>query len=413
MIAPLAARALRHARRFPRPFWVLMLADALHGAGAGLFVPYWALYLTTERGASGAQAGALLALAGGVGLVGAPVGGLAADRIGRRPSLLIAGTGIGVGLILYGSLSSLVWIAVLTPFWAVMSDITSPAVSAAIADLVEPDLRAEAYGLRRQLHNMTFALGPPLGGLLVLALPMRWLFILAGLSALAATAAVAAGYPETRPERAAHEGPPRLRDAARDRRLLALAAGLGVVTMVYVQFDGVLGVFLHEERGYSLAAWGLVFGLNPILIGALQYPVARWAGRRSPRAMLALGALLMGLALFVLWPASPLVLLVAAVVVLTVGEMLQGPIGSTVAADLAPPHLRGSYEGIVDLAFAVSYAPAVLVGLWLVGAGHGEVMLAAALPLALVAAVCFLPVPRKPTGADPLAPVPVEAARPA
>jgi predicted MFS family arabinose efflux permease len=404
------SRARAHAGRFPRPFWVLVGAGAVGSLGAGLFVPYWALYLTDSLGASGAQAGALLALAGGMGLIGAPLGGVLADRVGRRPMLLFSLAGSGLGLILYGSLSSLLAIAILTPFFAIMSDLAGPAISAAIADLVEPELRTEAYGLRRQANNLTFALGPPLGALLALGLSLRWLFVFAGIAGLAFLAVIWLAFPETRPARGHGERPVRLREALRDRVLLALALGTGVGIMVYSQFDSVLGVFLHEERGYALATWGAVFGINPILVGLLQYPVARWAGSRSPRAMLALGTLLQGAALFVLWPASGLPLLIGAIVVLTVGEMLLSPVASALAAALAPARLRGSYEGVVDLAFAVSWAPGVLVGLWLVGAGQGELMLVAALPLALLGALCFLPLPRRPVPVDEVLPVQAEAA---
>jgi len=403
------ARARLHARRFPRPFWLLIAANAVASLGAGLFVPYWALYLTESLGASGAQAGALLAVAGGMGLVGAPLGGLLADRIGRRPMLLFATAGSAIGLILYGSLESLLAIAILTPFWAIMSDLGAPAISAAIADVVEPDLRTEAYGLRRQAGNIMFALGPPLGALLALGLSLRWLFVFAGIAGLLALALVWAGFPETRPARGALDGTPRLREALGDRLLLALALGTGVGILIYTQFDSVLGVFLHDERGYSIAAWGAVFGINPILVGLTQYPVARWAGRRSPRAMLALGTLLQGLALFVLWPASPLTLLIVAIVVLTIGEMLLSPVASALAAALAPPRLRGSYEGIVDMAFAVSWAPGVLVGLWLVGLGRGELMLVMALPLAVLGALCFVPLPRRPVPVEDVLPVSAEA----
>jgi MFS family permease len=266
-------------------------------------------------------------------------------------------------------------------------------VAAAIADLVEPELRTEAYGLQRQVGSVAFALGPPVGALLTLGLPLRALWLVGGVAGLGALAVVWRGLPETRPERGEHEPPPRLRVAARDRRLLALALGAGLATIVYVQFDAVLGVFLHRDRGYALAAWGFLFGINPILIGLLQYPVARWAGRHSPRAMLALGAVLQGAALFSLWPWSGVPLLVAAIGVLTLGEMIMAPVASATAARLAPPHLRGSYEGVTAVALAASYAPGTFIGLWLVGAGHGELMLVLALPLALAAALCFARLP--------------------
>lgn len=94
-------------RRFPRVFWILVAADAARALGSGLWVPYWALYLTQELDASGAQAGALIAVAGGMGLVGAPFGGYLADRIGRRPTILL-GLAIGsAGMLAYGTASSL------------------------------------------------------------------------------------------------------------------------------------------------------------------------------------------------------------------------------------------------------------------------------------------------------------------
>lgn len=397
--------------RFPRVFWILVAADAARALGSGLWVPFWALYLTQELDASAAQAGALIAVAGGMGLVGAPLGGYLADRIGRRPTILL-GLAIGsAGMLAYGTASSLLLLALITPLWAVSSDIESPATSAAIADLVEPRLRVEAFGLKRQAQNVFFALGPALGAAITVALSMRWLFIVAGLATAIFFLIVLVAVPETRVAAEDGEGRVHFGVALRDRTLLLLAVGTGLGTIVYVQFDSVLGVFLHEERGYAIATWGFLFGINPILVALLQYPIARWAGRRSARAVLTAGVLLEGIALFALWPGSPVPLLVAAIVVLAFGEMLVAPVAAAVAASLAPAALRGSYQGILDLGFAVSFAPGTFVGLWLVGAGHGEVMLALALPLAAVGALCFLRLPSRPVGSTESATIP-EAALP-
>jgi dipeptide/tripeptide permease len=105
--------------------------------------------------------------------------------------------------------------------------------------------------------------------------------------------------------------------------------------------------------------------------------------------VLAAGVLLEGGALFVLWPTSVLPVLVAAVVLVTAGEMLVQPVATTRAVDLAPPHLRGAYDAVGAFAFAVAWPAGVLAGLSLVGAGHGSLMLVLALPLAAIAALCF------------------------
>jgi MFS family permease len=174
-----------------------------------------------------------------------------------------------------------------------------------------------------------------------------------------------------------------------------LALGSALATFVYVQYNDALGLFLVKERGYDAATWGLVFGINPIVVTLCQYPIARWAGHRSARGVLAAGALLQGVAMLMLLPFSSLLWLIAAVLVMVVGEMLIAPVSSALAATLAPTHLRGSYQGVLNFAFAGAFGPAVFTGLALVGAGHGEVMLAWALPLSIVAALCFLPLPRR------------------
>ena len=247
--------------------------------------------------------------------------------------------------------------------------------------------------MQRQASMIAFALGPPLGALLVVVASLRWIFWINALAALVYLVLTWIAIPETRPALGEGEEPPRLRHALRDRRLVLLTLGTGIAVMVYVQFDSVLGVFLHRDRGYSLATWGLVFALSPVLVALFQFPVSRWAGGRSARTMLSVAAVLEGLALFILWPSSVLPVLILAVVVVTLGEMILNPISSTVAAGLAPPHLRGSYEAFVGVAFAVSWAPAVLSGLWLVGSGHGELMLILALPLSILAALCFRRLP--------------------
>ena len=324
--------------------------------------------------------------------------------------MLLALAGSAVWLISYGSLSNLTAIAILTAV-GISGDLQGPAVSAALADLVEPELRAETYGLRRQADNVAFALGPPLGAVLIsLGFSLRWTFLLAGGALALCFVAVWRLLPETRPEREASDSPPRLREAARDRLLIMLALGTGVGVVISTQFHAVLGVFLHQERGYAIATWGFLFTINPILIGLVQYPVARWAGRRSARAMLVLVMLLQGAALTFLWPTSALAVVVIAVVILTVGEMILSPVASALAAALAPTRLRGTYEGIVDLAFAVAWAPGTLIGFWLVGRGQGWLMLALALPIAAAGALCFLPLSDRPVQTDEVLPVSIEPA---
>jgi MFS family permease len=410
LLPPSVARARAHARRFPPPFWGLVVAEAVRELGSGLFVAYWALYLTDTVGASGAQAGVLLAVAGAMGFIGSPLGGVLADRVGRRRTMLVSYAATGLALILYGSLSSLTALAVFTPFFGITSDLQSPAAKAAVADVVETSLHSEAYGLRLQAGNAAFALGPPLGALVIHLLGTRWVFVGAGVAWLAAFAVIHARVPETRPERTDALAPPRFREALRSRPLLLLALGGGLSVVVFAQYDSVLGVFLHRDRGVSIAAWGLLFGINPVLTALTQFHVARRAARFGPRKVLITGILLQGAALFVLWPLHGLAIVAVSVVAITVGEMLLAPTTTALAAALAPVHLRGSYQGVLEVSFSVFWPAGTAVGLALVGHGHGVWMLGAALPFAVGGALAFWPLPRRPLHVDEVLPVPSEAA---
>lgn len=380
-------------RRYPPAFWSLVAGNGLSSLAGGVLVPYWALYLTTSLHLSGARAGALLGLAGLMGVIGAPLGGALADRLGRRRTLIVGLAGAVVWFTLYGAIRSPAWLVVLTVF-GVTGDIWAAASNTAVADVLEPEQRSGGYGLVRQVGMAAFALGPFLGSLLVVTLSLRWIFWVHAICDALFLLLVIVTLPETLPERDPDAEPPRLRHALRDRRLLLLTLGTSIAILVYVQFDSVLGVFLHRDRGYGLATWGLVFAISPVLVGLTQYPVAKWAGRRSAPTMLAAGVLLEGVALFMLWPTSVLPVLVAAVIVVTIGEMLVQPVASTAAVDYAPAHLRGAYDAVGAFAFALAWPAGVLAGMTLVGAGHGDVMLMLALPLSVIAALCFRRLPR-------------------
>jgi MFS family permease len=393
LVAPALGRARAHLERFPGAFRWLIMGQAVTSAASGAFVPYAAIYLTRELGASGPQAGAIWAMAGVVGLIGSPLGGVLADRIGRRPVILFSLALNGALFVVIGTVTSLLVVALIVPVWGLVGDLMGPAVSAAIADMVGPELRVEAYALQRLVSNAAFTVGPPLGALMAL-FSLRLAFVAMGIACFVYFAIVWRKVPETLPEHVEHHRErSRLGTAIRDRRLVALAAGSALAAFVYVQYNDALGLFLVDERGYSPAMWGLAFTINPILVVLFQYPIARWAAKRSARAVLGAGAILQGTAMLMLLPFSPVPWLVAAVIVLVIGEMLIAPVSSALAASLAPEHLRGSYQGVLNFAWAGAFGPAAFVGLTLVGSGAGEWMLILALPISVLSALILLTLP--------------------
>jgi MFS family permease len=50
------------------------------------------------------------------------------------------------------------------------------------------------------------------------------------------------------------------------------------------------------------------------------------------------------------------------VAIWTIGEILLAPSSQSFAADLAPPHMRGAYQGAFALAFTAAFAAAPAIG---------------------------------------------------
>jgi MFS family permease len=381
---------------------VLLGGDGVAHLGYGAFAPYVALYLTGPIGASNAATGLVLAAWGAVGLVVTPFGGLLSDRLGRRPLILggLAGS-VFCGIAFF--LASSVWVLLLlVPLWALCFSMMRPAMRAYIVDVVAPELHVEAFGIDRLVANAAFALGPPLGALVIALGSLRDTFLVTAVTELCFLGIAFFWLPESHRAAGLTERPPRLSDALRDRLLLLLALGSALAWFLFAMYDEVFGVFLHQDRGLSISTWGLLFTLNPVLVMLTQYPVARWASGRSPRLVLSAGALLSGLAVFLVLPLTGIAVIVVSIVLLTAGEILLAPVSSALAATLAPERLRGSYQSVLDCGYSAASMPAVALGLFLVGRGDFEWLLGAAPLVALAAVVCFSALPGKGTDVQPV-----------
>jgi MFS family permease len=381
---------------------VLLAGDGVAHLGYGVFVPYVALYLTGPMGASTTVTGIVLAGWGIVTIGTAPFGGLLADRLGRRPLILWGLAGSSACALAF-FLASSVWVLlVLVPVWALCFSAMRPAMRAYVVDVIDPSLRIEAFGIDRLVANASFALGPPLGALVLTVASLRDIFLIPFVTELCFLAIAFLMLPESRTPGGADEEPPRLIEALRDSKLLLLTAGTALAWFLFALYDEVFGVFLHNERGIAISTWGLLFTINPVLVTLGQYPVVRWARGRSARLMLSLGAILNGIAVFLVLPFDAIWVLVVSIVLLTLGEMLLTPVASALAGTLAPERLRGSYQSFLDCGYGAASVPAVSLGLVLVGSGHFGWMLAAAPAIAFAAVACFSALPAKEADALPV-----------
>jgi predicted MFS family arabinose efflux permease len=388
MPTSIVRRMLPDFRGLPRPFWVLFVGTLVNRVG-GFVLIFLAIYLTEVRGLSAAQAGVVISAYGLGAIGGGPLGGALSDRIGRRPILatsLIAGGASMLMLGLATETPAIMAAAVVTGFFYEMY---RPVVSATIADIVRPDDRPRAYGLIYWAVNLGASIAPLLGGL-VAARSYRALFAAdAGTTALCGVI-VWMALPETRPAnpapgRAAWNG---VRVILDDRVFLAVCVLNFAFSIVF--FQSFVGLPLDmRAHGISPAGFGGVIALNGVLIVLLQPLVVDLIQDHSQALTLAAASLLLGVGFGMnAWVGSAAGYAVS-VTIWTLAEILYVPAATSVVAGLAPPDLRGAYQGAFALAFTAAFAAAPAAGGYVMAHAGARWLWIGSLPVGSAIAACF------------------------
>lgn len=306
-------------------------------------------------------------LAGGLcAAVSQAIGGVLSDRFGRRPVLLVAAS---AGVLLYAGLAVLLGNS--APIWAIgviyiagrsMLTTTHPVIAAMMADLVPSEKLTEAYGILRIGANVGWAAGPAVGGYLYGVVPYAWLFAIpaamCGIVCLIVLLFV----------RESSSGPSY---AANIRNALVPTGNPPVLTFVLLsvlvfvvmgQMGATLSISTVDRFGFSTTQYGFLLTLNGLVVILFQYPVARIVAGLSKCRALVLGSLLYGIGYLSLGWMTGFEWALAAMAVVTAGEIIHTPVALSVIGELSPPDQRGQYMGYFGLSETMGLAVAPLLG---------------------------------------------------
>lgn len=345
----------------PREAWILFVGAFVNRVGT-FVLPFITLYLTQTRGYTAPQAGLAIASYGLGGILSQALGGLVADRIGRRNT-------IAFSMFLAASFTLLLWqahtLALIYPLMfclAATAELYRPASGALIADLVPSEQRVTAFTLYRLAVNVGWACGLALGGFLA-ERSFSLLFVGdAATSAAFGLIALVALPHGTRTTRHEERHLPSARSSIlADRGFLLFLGAVLTTGIVYSQNVSTLPLHV-TEAGHPASTYGLLQALNGILVVFLELPVIAWTQRHDRLRMVALGDLLIGLAFMSLIVASSVPALIGMILIWTAGEMIESPMVSAIAADRAPEHARGRYQAAFGSMFGVAWMLGPIIG---------------------------------------------------
>ncbi|MFI8350053.1 MDR family MFS transporter [Streptomyces sp. NPDC085596] len=357
----LVAAARSSVSGLPRAFWWLWASTLVNRLGA-FVATFMALYLTLDRGYSASYAGLVAALHGLGGVVSSLGGGVMADRLGRRPTLLIAQLGTAFSVALLGFMHDPVAIAAVAFLVGAASNASRPAVQAMMADIVRPEDRVRAFSLNYWALNLGFAISSIAAGFIAEFSYLAGFLIEAGMTLVCAVL-VFLKLPESRPAPAAEQaGEPviGLGTVLRDRRYMAVVGLCFLVALVFQQGSVGLPVAMGQA-GFTPADYGTAIAVNGILIVALQIPVTRFIEHRDPRRLLVISSLLAGYGFGLTAFAGSVGVFALTVCVWTLAEIVNAPTQTGLVVRLSPVHGRGRYQGVYSLSWSVAALVAPLM----------------------------------------------------
>ena len=357
----LLQRTTKIYNEYPRAFWIYNIIVFIDRLGGFMLYPFFALYLTQKFDIGMSTVGILFAIFSVSGMIGSALGGAIADRMGRKVVIIFS--------LILSSLSALgmgfaptlgIFIAVVA-IVGTLSSIGHPAHEAVVADLLPPDKRAEGYGIIRVVFNVAVIIAPPIAGLLI-ANSYLTLFIVDAVISLISAAIVIFALPETKPQAPAHTKPETMKQTFagygrvfKDTPFLAFIGVTVMMTLVYMNMNSTLGVFLRDQHGLPEVSYGWLLSINAIIVVLFQFWMTRRLEKYRPMLMMAAGSLLYAIGFAMYGFVPTFALFVIAMIIITIGEMVVSPFQQSLVASFAPEDMRGRYMAVSGLSWSISF----------------------------------------------------------
>ncbi|UVK94481.1 MFS transporter [Pseudomonas atacamensis] len=328
---------------------------------------FMALYLRQELGLAIETVGWLLSAYGAGLLVGSMLGGWLSDHV-RTARLTAALFFVSVWvLMLLGLVTQVPWLAGLLLLSGVIDGAIRTLHQRLIMEYCEVAQRSRAQALSRVARNLGMAAAGVAGGVLAQA-DFRWVFFVSA----AMTMLALLWFVRTTWRRPVLVVEDESIDGSslpyRDKPFLWLLAATAVLGIAFDTVYSTLGNYLRDYYHLSTEAIGWQFGLNALLVIALQIPLSHSVERWGSRWQMLVGSVLLACGLGMLPFGSGLAFVCLSTLIWTLGEALFMPPLNVLAMQFAQSGKSGQYFGL----FFMSWSASALLSPVLSGQLYGE-----------------------------------------
>lgn len=365
---------------YKKEIFIIAGTNAIIAFGYGLSIPFFAIYLSVQKGLTSSLIGFILAFAMGLTAIGNALSGELSDVIGKKKVMLI-------GLFLTFCFINLIALCIKLDtnyLWLILSYFLAcfvmsffrPSSNAYIADTIAPNKRIQAFGAVRTGLNFGWAIGPAVGGYFALK-NYSSMFSITSFFYLIAFFVILTNIPKLK--RTENKTKTRFTDtlsALKDKRFAKLccctfiiAAGL---SQLFIGLPLHSTNFLHMPTSYV----GMFFAVNGFIVVLFQIWMTKFTSKiRITLAMFlgcilfAFGYLTIGFADFL---ASEKIIFLGfsgvffavaiGIVFFSFAETIVLPGTHTLPSNLAPEGRKGRYLGMQGMVHQGGIAFGILIG---------------------------------------------------
>lgn len=337
----------------PKTIWALGFVSLFMDISSELVHSLLPIFMASVLGASMLTIGIIEGIAEAAAAILKVFSGALSDYFGKRKPLAILGYGLSaLSKPIFPLATSLGWVFAARFIDRIGKGIRGAPRDALVADIVTPQLRGAAYGLRQALDSVGAFVGPLLAMLfmLLLANDITAVLWIAVVPAALAVLLLTLGVDETK--RGGHSANQGNKLTLGSIKHLPLRYWFVVVlgaVFTLARFSEAFLLLRAEDLGLAISYVPAIMIVMNIVYALFAYPAGAAADRLSARTLLLLGlVVLIGADIVLALAASPAIAFAGAALWGLHMALTQGLLAKLVA-DTAPAALRGSAFGFFNL----------------------------------------------------------------
>ncbi len=340
-------------RKLPRSVWALGFVSMFMDTSSELVHSLLPIFMTTVLGASMITVGIIEGVAEATAAIAKVFSGAVSDYFRKRKILVVLGyTLAAITKPVFPLATTIGWVFGARFVDRIGKGIRGAPRDALVADIVSPQMRGAAYGLRQALDSVGAFVGPLLAVAFMIwfANDIKAVLWVAVVPAFFAVFLLIVAVREPGPPQHIAEPGNHLRFANAKRLSLRywLVVALGAV-FTLARFSEAFLILRAQDLGLAIGYVPSIMIVMNIVYAMFAYPAGAMADRISARTLLVFGLVVLVVADVILVIAcSPWLAFVGAVFWGLHMALTQGLL-SKLVADTAPAELRGSAFGIFNL----------------------------------------------------------------